>query len=126
MGRTVVAPQFRFHSQGADGLVWQVVSRLAGVVAGLGFRALCCLVRLITAKPLLSLTTALLLRGLCKLQNKQRCVFLNYWPLFNVPILVALNAADTARGLEALSDEEVVADAMQVMTDDGWGIPAVC
>jgi hypothetical protein len=34
--------------------------------------------------------------------------------MFGVPILVALNAADTARGLEGMSDEAVVADAMEV------------
>jgi hypothetical protein len=43
----------------------------------------------------------------------RRCVFLNYYALFRKPILVALNAADTARGIEAASDEAVVADVMK-------------
>ena len=43
-----------------------------------------------------------------------RCVFLNYFALFRVPILVALTPADTARALAARSDDEVVADALQV------------
>lgn len=39
---------------------------------------------------------------------------MNYYPLFKVPVLVALNSADTAAQLEAMSDAEVVADAMAV------------
>lgn len=47
-------------------------------------------------------------------------VFLNYWPLFRVPVLVALNAADDARELAGMSDAEVVEDAMKVR-DGGRG-----
>lgn len=47
-------------------------------------------------------------------QSRARCVFLNYYPLFKVPVLVALNSANTAAQLEAMSDAEVVADAMAV------------
>jgi hypothetical protein len=42
------------------------------------------------------------------------CVFLNYAALFKKPILVALNVAATAADLEALSDDSIVAEALQV------------
>lgn len=42
-----------------------------------------------------------------------RSVYLNYAPLFNRSILVALNSADDARAAEAMSDEDAVADALQ-------------
>jgi hypothetical protein len=34
--------------------------------------------------------------------------------MWRMPVLVALNPADTARQLEAMSDAEVIADAMAV------------
>lgn len=44
----------------------------------------------------------------------RRSVFLNYEKVLQIPALVALHVADTARSLEALSNAEVVAEAMEV------------
>lgn len=41
-------------------------------------------------------------------------MFLNYYALFKTPILVALTPADTAHALEAATDEQVVASALEV------------
>jgi hypothetical protein len=43
-----------------------------------------------------------------------RTSWLSYYRLLGMPVLVGLNAADTALDIEALSDEQAVAEAMQV------------
>jgi len=54
-------------------------------------------------------------QSLCSLiVHPPRTSWLSYQRIFNMPVLVALNAADTARGLEAMSDTQVVQEAMQV------------
>jgi hypothetical protein len=39
---------------------------------------------------------------------------LSYYRVLGMPVLVALNAADTALAVEALTDQQAVAEAMQV------------
>lgn len=43
-----------------------------------------------------------------------RTSWLSYYRLLGMPVLVGLNAADTALDIEALSDKQAVAEAMQV------------
>lgn len=43
-----------------------------------------------------------------------RTAWLSYYRVLGMPVLVALNAADTALAIEALTDEQAVAEAMQV------------
>lgn len=38
--------------------------------------------------------------------------------MLGMPVLVALNAADTALAIETLTDEQAVAEAIQVSPDD--------
>ncbi|GBF93957.1 hypothetical protein Rsub_06206 [Raphidocelis subcapitata] len=52
------------------------------------------------------------------------CVFLNYYATLRLPVLVALHAADTARGLEARGDAEVLEGAMEALRGIGGpGVP---
>ena len=48
-------------------------------------------------------------------------VFLNYNKALGMPVLVALNAAETAQGLESMTDQEVVEGAMKVRGWEGVG-----
>jgi hypothetical protein len=50
-----------------------------------------------------------------------RCVWLNYYALFGTPVLVALNAAETAADLEARGDDDVVSEALEVGGGSGCG-----
>jgi hypothetical protein len=43
-----------------------------------------------------------------------RAAWLSYYKIFKMPVLVALNPADTARQMEALTDKQIVEEAMQV------------
>lgn len=43
-----------------------------------------------------------------------RTSWLSYYRLLGMPVLVGLNSADTALDIEALNDEDVVAEAMEV------------
>ena len=57
-----------------------------------------------------------------------RSNWLNYYKMWRMPVLVALNPADTALTLEAMSDAEVIADAMAVrrlLTAKGLVVPVV-
>lgn len=57
-----------------------------------------------------------------------RAAWLSYYKIFKMPVLVALNPADTARQMEALTDKQIVEEAMQVrgersnaLVGRGWG-----
>lgn len=43
-----------------------------------------------------------------------RTAWLSYYKIFKMPVLVALNPADTARAMEAQSDKQVVQEALKV------------
>lgn len=43
-----------------------------------------------------------------------RSSWLNYYKVWGVPVLVAMNTADTARQLEGMTDKEVIGDALKV------------
>lgn len=47
-----------------------------------------------------------------------RTSWLSYQRLLDMPVLVALNAADTAMSIAELTDEEAVAEAMEVREGD--------
>lgn len=48
-----------------------------------------------------------------------RTSWLSYYRLLGMPVLVALNSADTALNIEALSDQQAVEEAMQVNNRPG-------
>lgn len=47
-----------------------------------------------------------------------RTSWLSYQRLLDMPVLVALNAADTATSIAELTDEQAVAEAMEVREGD--------
>lgn len=51
---------------------------------------------------------------MCAAAAAARSNWLNYYKMWRMPVLVALNPADTALRLEAMSNAEVIADAMAV------------
>lgn len=65
-------------------------------------------------KPFWDENSDFILRGPVDWSGKF-CVFLNYYKLFKIPILAALNPAQTAQGIEKQTDLEVKEEVMKVL-----------